>query len=161
MMLPRVLFICTHNRCRSILAEAICRHHASHLFEVASAGSQAVAEVHPLTLKYLKERGISTDALHSKSWDKFRDFGASAIVTMCDQAANEACPVWLNTDNMAHWGLADPSSVSDSTEQVAAAFHRTIDTIERRIIGLVEAKSSHLEVDQLPILFNRLADDIV
>ena len=91
----KVLYICTHNRCRSILSEAITNHFSEGKIMAKSAGSQPVGEVHPLSIKYLQEAGIATDGLRSQSWDEFEAFAPDLVVTVCDSAAGEACPLWF------------------------------------------------------------------
>ncbi|MDU0354110.1 arsenate reductase ArsC [Paraglaciecola aquimarina] len=129
----KILYICTHNRCRSILSEAITNHYAAGKIEAKSAGSQPAGEVHPLSLKYLQEAGISTDGLTSQSWDDFEDFEADIVVTVCDSAAGESCPVWFGNSVKVHWGLADPSKLQGSDEELAQAFRDTIAEIKHRV----------------------------
>lgn len=154
----KLLFICTHNRCRSILAEAITRHRAGDRIRSASAGSQAVEHVHPLTLKYLRERGISTEGLRSKSWDEVEDFNPDAVITVCDSAANEVCPVWMGKALKVHWGLPDPSRVEGSADQVAAAFSGVMDTLENRIRSLAEKDLKALTSEELKQILQDLAE---
>ena len=132
----RILFICTHNRCRSILSEAICNHLSNGQIEARSAGSQPADQVHPLTLKYLQEHEIPTEGLHSQSWDEFENFDPELIVTVCDKAANEVCPVWFGQSTQVHWGLYDPSKVEGTEEKVAGAFNETIEEIKERTAQL-------------------------
>lgn len=156
-MSRRFLFICTHNRCRSILAEAITRHLGNGQIEAASAGSQPVGEVHPLSLKFLQERGIDTAGLKNQSWHEFEDFQPHAILTMCEQAAEEACPVWFGASQRQHWGLADPSKITGSEEEVRRAFYRTMDEIERRVKSLLEQDVANMDSQQLAFHLKRLA----
>ncbi|GAB3028409.1 arsenate reductase ArsC [Bowmanella dokdonensis] len=132
----KILYICTHNRCRSILFEAITNHKARGLIEARSAGSQPSGEVHPLSLKYLVEAGISTEGLKSQSWDEFEDFAPDLVVTVCDSAAGETCPVWFGKSLKVHWGLADPSKLTGSDAQKAEAFRHTIHLIGERVEAL-------------------------
>jgi arsenate reductase len=134
----KVLYICTHNRCRSILSEAVTNHLAKGLIIAKSAGSQPVGQVHPLSLKYLSEEGITIDNLKSQSWDEFADFDPDVVVTVCDSAAQEACPVWFGNNLKVHWGLQDPSKLEGSDEIVAAAFIETINIIKDRVSRLIE-----------------------
>ncbi|MCK7596749.1 arsenate reductase ArsC [Microbulbifer sp. CAU 1566] len=134
----KLLFICTHNRCRSILSEAVTNHAASGRLEARSAGSQPSGVVHPLSLKYLQARGIATTGLHSKSWDDLEDWKPDAVITVCDSAAGEACPIWLGDTVKVHWGLSDPSKLEASDDEVAAAFNETIDIIETRVARMLE-----------------------
>lgn len=132
----KILYICTHNRCRSILSEAITNHLAEGLIEAKSAGSQPAGQVHPLSLKYLTEAGIATDGLQSQSWDEFEDFAPDLVITVCDSAAGESCPVWFGKSLKLHWGLEDPSKLSGSDEQIAEAFRHCIDLIKARVLAL-------------------------
>lgn len=100
----KILYICTHNRCRSILSEAITNHFGEGKIQAQSAGSQPVGEVHPLSIKYLNEAGISTEGLRSQSWHDFEEFEPDIVVTVCDSAAGEACPLWFGQTIKVHWG---------------------------------------------------------
>ena len=128
-----VLYICTHNRCRSILSEAITNQLGGGRLHAASAGSQPVAAVHPLTLKYLQECEYGIDNLQSQSWSDERLAKPDLVITVCDSAAHEPCPVWLGDAVTVHWGLTDPSKVTGSQEQVRDSFLSVIDQIERRV----------------------------
>lgn len=147
----KILYICTHNRCRSILSEAITNHEASGLITAKSAGSQPAGEVHPLSLKFLSEAGYSTDGLTSQSWEKLADFNPDLVVTVCDAAAGESCPLWMGNSLKVHWGLSDPSAMSGSTEQQAAAFGACIDEIKHRVDQLKTLAQKNLSRDQLKL----------
>jgi arsenate reductase len=153
----KVLFICTHNRCRSILAEAVCNHLGGGRIEARSAGSQPVGEVHPLSLRYLKEKGISTNGLCSQSWNEHEDWGADVVITVCDSAANEPCPLWFGDAQTVHWGLSDPSKLELGETAVAEAFFKTIDIIESRIQVLLDAKCELLDPGARRTLLEKLA----
>lgn len=129
----KILYICTHNRCRSILSEAITNHRASDRLTARSAGSAPSGEVHPLSLRYLQEAGVATEGLKSQSWDEFADFRPDIVITLCDAAQGEACPVWFGDALKVHWGLADPSKLEGDERSVADAFRRTIQEIEHRV----------------------------
>ena len=132
----KVLYICTHNRCRSILSEAITNHVAGDVITAKSAGSQPAGEVHPLSLKYLNEAGIPTEGLQSQSWDEFEAFAPDLVITVCDSAAGESCPVWFGKSVKVHWGLSDPSKLTGSEEDIARAFNDTIAQISARVTDL-------------------------
>ena len=132
----KVLYICTHNRCRSILSEAITNHVAGDVITAKSAGSQPVGEVRPLSLKYLNEAGIPTEGLQSQSWDEFEAFAPDLVITVCDSAAGESCPVWFGKSVKVHWGLSDPSKLTGSEEDIARAFNDTIAQISARVTDL-------------------------
>lgn len=129
----KILYICTHNRCRSILSEAITNHLANGRLTAYSAGSQPAGEVHPLSLKYLKERGYAIDGLKSQSWNDFEAEQPDIVITVCDSAANETCPVWFGKSLTLHWALPDPSRIKGSEQEIRAAFFSVIDTIETRV----------------------------
>ncbi len=133
----KILYICTHNRCRSILSEAITNHLGEGVVTAVSAGSQPVGEVHPLTLKYLSERSIATDGLTSESWDGMQSAQPDLVVTVCDSAAGENCPLWMGNTRKLHWGLPDPTKVEGSDEEIAEAFSSVIERIEKRVAVLV------------------------
>ncbi|RLA03889.1 MAG: arsenate reductase ArsC [Gammaproteobacteria bacterium] len=128
----KILFICTHNRCRSILSEAITNQMAGDKVSAFSAGSEPAGEVHPLSLKYLQQRGIATGNLSSKSWDEFKTVQPDIVITVCDHAASEPCPVWFGDCIQVHWGLSDPSKLQVSDEQQKKAFFAVMDTIINR-----------------------------
>lgn|SRR3990167_2222294 len=151
----KILFLCTHNACRSILAEAIARKMGQGRWQVASAGSQPSGRVHPLTLHYLAEAGYSTDDLHSQGWDSLEAFQPDVLVTVCDQAAGEACPVWLGRATKVHWGLADPSRHAPGSPDADAAFRYTIRLLEDRFAALLKQDLDQLTPAQLQQLFTQ------
>lgn len=153
----RLLFVCTHNRCRSILAEAVCRAEAGNVFEVRSAGSQPAGEVYPATLAFLQEQGIDTSGLRSQGWDDVADFRPDVVITVCDSAAGEACPLWLGSSIKVHWGLADPSKESDLQAQ-QALFELVVATLRQRIRGLQQADWQGLTAAEIQAQFQQQAE---
>ena len=151
----KILYICTHNRCRSILSEAITNHLAKGKLQAFSAGSQPVGEVHPLSLKYLAEKGISTEGLKSQSWDEFESVDPDIVVTVCDSAAAEACPVWFGDTVQVHWGLPDPSKLQGTEAEVRDAFYSVMSTIERRVQKLLELNLEPLSKGERHTLLNQ------
>jgi protein-tyrosine-phosphatase len=138
LLMKNVLFLCTHNSARSILAEATLNHLAGGRFRAFSAGSspRENQRPNPLALEVLRQAGISTEGLRSKSWDEFAQPGApemDLIVTVCDNAAGEVCPVWPGHPATAHWGYADPSEVQGSQDEKLDAFRRTLHAIRDRL----------------------------
>ncbi len=132
----KLLFVCTHNRCRSIICEAICRHLYAGQLEAHSAGSQPAGEVHPLSLKYLAEYGVPTAGLRSKSWDEFTALEPDLVITVCDSAAAEVCPVWMGNSERLHWSLKDPSKLELPEEDMRQAFFELMRDIENRLFDL-------------------------
>jgi arsenate reductase (thioredoxin) len=131
-----VLFLCTGNSARSILAECLLRALGEGSFNASSAGSFPKGEVHPLALRLLAEQGIATEGLRSKSWTEFATPGAPVmdfVFTVCDQAAGEVCPVWPGQPITAHWGIPDPASVDGSEAERMIAFREAFHMLERRI----------------------------
>ena len=131
-----VLFVCTGNSARSILAEGLMTALGKGRFIGHSAGSHPKERPHPLALQTLAAHGIPTDGFRSKSWDEFAKPGAPAldfVFTVCDQAAGEACPYWPGQPMTAHWGLPDPAAVQGSVEQQQKAFVDTFVALKRRI----------------------------
>lgn len=144
----KILYVCTHNRCRSILSEAITNHLSMGKLQAFSAGSQPVGEVHPLSIKYLKEKGISVAGLKSQSWHDFESVQPDIVVTVCDSAANEVCPVWFGNTINIHWGLQDPSKLEGSEESIRNAFFAVMDTIEQRVKTLLALELQNLNIDE-------------
>ncbi len=131
-----VLFLCTGNTARSVLAESILRKDGAGRFNAFSAGSQPRGAVNPFALKVLAGYGYPTDGMRSKSWDEFAAPGAPAmdfVFTVCDSAAGEACPIWPGTPMTAHWGVADPAAVEGADWEKEAAFVTAFRHLKNRI----------------------------
>jgi len=158
----RILYICTHNRCRSILSEALTNHLGGENLRAASAGSEPAGEVHPLSLKFLKERGIDTEDLFSKSWHEVTDFRPDLVITVCDSAAAEPCPLWMGNASKLHWNLQDPSKLVGTEEELRKAFYATMDEIEARVAELKKVARRNLDAHRLeaallPLVHKKLA----
>lgn len=144
-----VLFLCTHNSARSILAEALLNDMGAGRFKAYSAGSSPRdnQQPNPLGLQVLQKAGISTEGLRSKSWDEFATPDApqmDLIITVCDNAAGEVCPIWPGHPATAHWGYADPSEGDGSEEQKLEAFRQTLHAMKRRLELLVSLPEDKL-----------------
>ena len=149
-----VLFLCTHNSARSILAEALLNSMANGRFKAYSAGSspRASQKPNPLGLQALQAAGVSIDGLRSKSWDEFAAADAprmDLIVTVCDNAAGEVCPVGPGHPATAHWGYADPSEGNGSDAEKLEAFRKTIHAIKHRLELLINLPADKLEKTML------------
>jgi arsenate reductase (thioredoxin) len=131
-----VLFLCTGNSARSIMAEAILNHRGRPNFTAFSAGSHPSGKVHPEAVRMLRNAGLPSDTLRSKNWDEFAKPGAPQldfVLTVCDNAAKEVCPVWPGQPMTAHWGVPDPAAVSGTPQQIERAFRDAFLILERRI----------------------------
>jgi arsenate reductase (thioredoxin) len=131
-----VLFLCTGNSARSILAESLLNHWGRGKFNGFSAGSFPKGQVHPMAVELLQRIDLPAQNLRSKSWDEFAAPGAPPfdfIFTVCDNAAGEVCPVWPGKPMTAHWGIADPAAVEGSDAEKAFAFRRALHELESRI----------------------------
>ena len=153
-----ILFLCTHNSARSILAEALLNHldaqTPTRRWQAWSAGSspRPGQQPHPLALEVLQHAGIATEGLHSKSWDEFAASGAphmDLIITVCDSAAGEVCPIWPGHPASAHWGYADPSAGDAPDEVKREAFRQTLHAMGRRLALLLNLPPEKLQKNLL------------
>jgi arsenate reductase len=131
-----VLFLCTGNSARSILAESLLNHWGNGGFHGYSAGSFPKGQVHPISIALLQQLNLPTEGLRSKSWDEFAAPGAPPldfIFTVCDNAAGEVCPVWPGKPMTAHWGIEDPAAASGTDAEKWTAFRKTLRELENRI----------------------------
>ena len=143
-----VLFLCTGNSARSILAESLLNHWGRGKFRAYSAGSFPKGAVHPMALDLLRRLTLPTEGLRSKSWDEFAQPGAPEldfIITVCDNAAGEVCPVWPGHPVTAHWGLPDPAAVEGTQAERLLAFRETVRALENRIKPLVSLPIASLD----------------
>lgn len=160
-----VLFLCTGNSARSILAESILNASGKGRFRAYSAGSQPLGRVNPRVLDWLNKQGLPTEGLRSKSWDEFALPGAvklDFVITVCDGAAGEACPVWPGQPMTAHWGIEDPTAFEAPEEQQRHAVSMAALKLNRRIalftslpIGKLDALSLQRELTAIGELRNR------
>lgn len=142
-----VLFLCTGNSCRSILAEATFNHLAPAGWRAMSAGSRPTGNVHPRSLALLQREGISTTGARSKSWD---DLPATpdVVITVCASAAGESCPAYLGPLTRVHWGVDDPAHATGSDDEIDAAFMDAYGTLRRRIEAFLRLPLDHLKSDR-------------
>jgi arsenate reductase len=154
-----VLFLCTGNSARSIMAEAILNHSGKPRFTAYSAGSHPSGKVRPEALKQLESVGISTTGLRSKSWEEFSRPDApemSFVITVCDQAAQKACPFWPGGPMTAHWGLPDPAAVKGDSSTIERAFNDAFSILDRRISLLLALPMATLDPTTLKRELDRI-----
>ena len=141
-----ILFLCTGNSCRSIIAEALFRAMAPAGFTAQSAGSKPAGYVHPRALEALTEAGIATQGLESKSWDNLPQ-NPGVVITLCAGAAGEACPVYFGNVVRSHWGMPDPAGVQGDEATIKAAFAETVAVLRGRISALVQQLKANPTMD--------------
>jgi arsenate reductase (thioredoxin) len=157
-----ILFLCTHNSARSILAEALLNHGGGDRFRAYSAGSspRPSGAPNPLALRVLQEFGVDTASLRSKSWDEFMGVEApqvDLVITVCGNA-NEVCPWFPGTPPKVHWGYEDPSAGTGTDDEKLAAFRTTRGLLQRRLTALIETDDALLGPTVLPLTARRLAE---
>ena len=141
-----ILFLCTGNSCRSIIAEALLRTMAPATITAQSAGSKPAGHVHPRALAALQKAGIVTEGLYSKSWDNLPS-QPDSIITLCADAAGEACPVYLGkVAARSHWGMPDPAKIQGDEAVIEAAFDNTLAVLRKRIYALVSLLEQKPEI---------------
>ena len=151
-----VLFLCTGNSARSVLVEALLNSIGNGRFVACSAGSQPKGNVHPCALEVLREQKISTEGYRSKSWDEFAGQDAPTIdivITVCDNAAAEACPAWPAHPAVAHWGIPDPAATKGTQDEIRQAFRDGLARIRPSIEAMAQISPDEFD---LPSLKNRL-----
>lgn len=152
----RVLFMCTANSCRSILSEAVFNHLAPQGFEAVSSGSFPKGQVLPRSLTTLQQAGISIEGLSSKGNDAFEDNLPDIVITVCDKAAGESCPVYFGPALKSHWGLEDPSDAVGDEATINAAFLATLARIEQRCKAFLALPLNSLSRDELKRELDRI-----
>jgi arsenate reductase (thioredoxin) len=154
-----VLFLCTGNSARSIMAEAILNKKGKPNFTAYSAGSHPSGQVRPEAIKQLETARLPTEGLRSKSWDEFAKTGAphlDFVFTVCDNAAKEVCPIWPGQPMTAHWGVPDPAAVAGTSEQIARAYRDAFLMLERRISLFLSLPLSSLDKLAIQREINRI-----
>jgi arsenate reductase (thioredoxin) len=154
-----VLFLCTGNSARSVLAETILNHVGKGRFKAYSAGSHPNGQVNPYALKYLQQQGLPTEGLRSKSWDEFAGVDAphfDFIITVCDNAAGEVCPVWPGKPTSGHWGIEDPAAVEGTDAEKLAAFAHAFTLMNRRISLLINLPDAKLQAQAIKQELNQI-----
>ena len=152
----KILILCTGNSCRSVLGEALINHLGGDRFQAFSAGSHPTGKINANALTTLKRHDIPTEGFSSQSWDEFDDKGIDIAITVCDSAAGEVCPVYLNNVVRAHWGLPDPAHVTGSPEVIEQAFEATYAALEKRIHQLLALPVETMSKPELTEVLNKI-----
>ncbi len=142
-----ILFLCTGNSCRSILAEATFNHLAFAGMRAMSAGSQPTGEVHPRAIALLKSKGIATDGYFSKSWNNL-PFVPDILITVCGNAAGETCPAYIGKVLRAHWGVEDPAKATGSEAEINASFEEAYQILRKRIEAFLALPFNTIQADE-------------
>ena len=132
----KVLVLCTGNSCRSVMAEALINHLRHGRYQGRSAGSHPTGRVYPKTIETLKRHGIEPDQPRSKSWDEFTGQAFDLVITVCDQAAAESCPLFLGAATKMHWSTPDPAKATGSEDEIDAAFDKAFLMLKKRVENL-------------------------
>jgi arsenate reductase (thioredoxin) len=160
-MAKNILILCTGNSCRSIIAEAIINAKAGGRYQAFSAGSKPSGRVNPHALALLKEKGLATSGLRSKSWDEFSGPYAPPldyVITVCGNAAGETCPVWIGAPVSGHWGIADPAEATGSETEIHAAFAETFRLLELRVDAFLALKTETMDNAEIRAALRKIGD---
>lgn len=136
--MKNVLVLCTGNSCRSVMAEALINHLGAGRYKAVSAGSKPTGFVHPKSIETLKRHGIETGEPRSKSWDEFANHDFDLVITVCDAAAQESCPLFLGKHTKLHWSTPDPAATTGSEKDIQAAFDHAFTLLRDRSEELVK-----------------------
>jgi protein-tyrosine-phosphatase len=154
----KVLFMCTANSCRSVLSEGLFNHLAPDGMTAVSAGSFPSGRLNPRAVSTLQALGVDTSALYSKDSSSFTDSPPDIVITVCDKAAGEPCPVYFGPSVKSHWGLPDPSEVEGSDEQIQAAFDAAVAQIRRRFAAFFALDFDTLAPTELKPALDRIGE---
>lgn len=154
-----ILILCTGNSCRSVLGEALINHKGNGRVRAFSAGSHPTGKVNPNALATLARNGLATTGFSSQSWDEFDNADIDIAITVCDQAAGETCPVYLNSIVRAHWGLPDPAHVTGTEDEINRAFQATYDALQERVNHMLALPLETLSQTALTEQLNRIGTE--
>jgi len=144
-----VLFLCTGNSCRSILAEGLLKHHGIGRFRSFSAGSSPTGRVHPVSLETLRRHGINHLGFESKAWEVFKELKLDIVITVCDNAAGETCPLFPGGPVKGHWSTPDPAHFHGTPPEIEGEFDRVFGILERRVKALAELPMENMDREEL------------
>jgi arsenate reductase len=151
-----ILIVCTGNSCRSVMGEALLNHLGRGRLKAFSAGSNPIGRINIGALATLARHGLPTEGYKSQSWDEFEDQPMDIVITVCDNAAGETCPLYLTDAVRAHWGVSDPGHVEGSEEEKIAAFERTFATLELRVKTMLGLPLETMPREQLTAELNAI-----
>ncbi|WP_031433222.1 arsenate reductase ArsC [Methylomarinum vadi] len=151
-----VFVICTGNSCRSVMGEALFNHLGQGRIQAFSAGSHPIGRINQGALATLKRHGLPTEGYQSQSWEDFEDQKMDIVITVCDNAHGETCPVYLTKAVRAHWGVADPGHVEGTEEEKIAAFEQTFATLKLRVEKMLELPLERMSADELSAKLNEI-----
>jgi arsenate reductase len=154
----KILFMCTANSCRSVLSEGLFNHAAPKGMTAVSSGSFPSGRLNPRAVSTLQALGVDTSALYSKGSESFQDNPPDIVVTVCDKAGGEPCPVYFGPAIKSHWNLADPSDVKGSDEQIQAAFDDTLVHIRKRFAAFFDLNLEALSPEELKQAMDRIGE---
>ncbi|HFD13560.1 MAG TPA: arsenate reductase ArsC [Crenotrichaceae bacterium] len=154
--MKNVLVLCTGNSCRSVMAEALFKQLGKERINVFSAGSHPIGRINAGALKTLERHGLPTESYRSKSWDEFDNQPMDIVITVCDNAAGETCPVYLNKAVRVHWGVSDPGHVEGTEQEIETAFENTFATLKQRIKAMLELPIEQLSDTELSEKLNKI-----
>ena len=145
--MKKILVLCTGNSCRSIMAEGLINHFGKEDFQAFSAGSNPAGYVHPMSIKTLEKSGIFKSDYKSQSWNEFSDMDFDLVITVCDNAAGEACPIYLSSAPKVHWGVEDPAKFKGSEEDIENEFQRIFSILAKRTHAMVDIYRTDLQLE--------------
>jgi arsenate reductase len=151
-----ILIVCTGNSCRSVMGEALLNHLGRGRIKAFSAGSNPIGRINTGALATLARHGLPTEGYKSQSWDEFEDQPMDIVITVCDNAAGETCPLYLTDAVRAHWGVSDPGHVEGSEEEKIAAFEQTFRTLELRVNKMLALPLETMPREQLTAELNAI-----
>lgn len=152
-----IFVICTGNSCRSVMGEALFNHLGSQRVKAFSAGSHPIGKINTGALATLKRHGLPTEGYQSQSWNDFSNQPMDIVITVCDNAAGETCPVYLSNSVQAHWGLSDPGHVKGTDEEIISAFDDTFNIMEQRIKSMLALPLETMSPEELTTNLNAIA----
>jgi arsenate reductase len=147
--MKQVLFLCTGNSCRSVMAEGLLNHYGADRIQAFSAGSFPTGNVNPLSLATLKAHGMRAEGYRSKSWDEFAGQKMDVVITVCDNAAGETCPLFPDTPIKTHWGVPDPAHYNGTPTEIEAEFNRVFAMLEQRVKAMLKLSFETMNKNEL------------